>query len=111
MFELPFDGVFLVDATLCLLIRICSGHRPYEAHCSHAFQNAAKKYGSHRLITLSVLLINILWLGPLAILISLNLLDGFQGMLLAYTPLVIIALNYNAGIEINEPLRNNYEEE
>jgi Fuc2NAc and GlcNAc transferase len=92
-------GVFLVDSTLCLLIRISSGHKPHEAHCCHAYQNAARKYGSHKLITLSVFFINVFWLGPLAILISLNKLAGFQGMLLAYIPLIIIALKFNVGNE------------
>jgi Fuc2NAc and GlcNAc transferase len=90
-------GVFLVDATLCLLIRIFSGHKPHEAHCNHAYQNAARIYGSHKLITLAVLFINVLWLGPLAILISLNKLAGFQGILIAYIPLIIIALKFNTG--------------
>ena len=38
-------GVFLVDSGVTLLRRILNGERLYVAHCSHAYQHAAKKWG------------------------------------------------------------------
>jgi Fuc2NAc and GlcNAc transferase len=90
-------GVFIVDATTTLINRIRSGHKPHEAHCSHAYQNASKLYGSHRLVTLLVLLINLLWLTPITILVALNKVDGFVALVLAYVPLIIVAFKFNAG--------------
>ncbi len=57
-------GVFLVDATLTLLVRLFRRERWYEAHRSHAYQHAARRWGGHRLVTLSVLAVNGLWLLP-----------------------------------------------
>ena len=60
------SGIFLVDATLTLVIRLFRGERWYEAHRSHAYQHASRRYGSHRVVTLGVLFINLCWLFPLA---------------------------------------------
>ena len=57
-------GVFIVDATYTLIRRLIRGDRIYEAHRSHAYQYASRKYGSHLPVTLAVLAINIFWLAP-----------------------------------------------
>jgi Fuc2NAc and GlcNAc transferase len=55
-------GVFIVDATLTLLRRMLNGERWYQAHRTHAYQHAARRWGSHRRVTVAVLSINVLWL-------------------------------------------------
>lgn len=90
-------GVFTVDATLTLMRRLVRRQKPYEAHRSHAYQYASRKYGAHRLITLAVGVINLLWLLPLALLAGLGYVDGVIGMLVAYTPLVWLAFRFKAG--------------
>lgn len=60
-------GAFLADATVTLAARMAGGERWYEAHCSHAYQAAARRCGSHKQVTLAVLAINTCWLLPLAI--------------------------------------------
>ena len=90
-------GVFIVDATLTLVIRFLKGQKVYEAHRSHAYQFAARYFQSHRVVTLSVLCINIFWLFPLAICVALFGLDGLTGLLVAYAPLFVIALKFGAG--------------
>lgn len=92
-------GVFVVDATLTLLRRLLRRERVYEAHRSHAYQHAARRHGSHIPISLTVAAINLIWLLPLAILVVLGHLNGPAGILLAWTPLVILALYYQAGCE------------
>ena len=90
-------GCFLVDATTTLLRRVVAGERFYEAHRSHAYQYAARRHGSHKLVTLTVLAINALWLLPWAIAVALQHMDGFVGMSLAFAPLIWLALRYKAG--------------
>lgn len=92
-------GVFIVDATLTLLRRLLRRHKPYEAHRSHAYQYASRKYGSHRRITLAVLAINILWLLPMAMAVGLGYVDGVLGLLIAYAPLVWLGFRFKAGAE------------
>lgn len=90
-------GVFVIDATLTLLRRLLRGDKVYEAHRSHAYQFASRQYGRHMPVTIAVLLINLVWLLPIAIAVALEAVDGVVGIAIAYTPLVGLALRFNAG--------------
>ncbi|QEY59391.1 glycosyltransferase family 4 protein [Pseudomonas sp. C27(2019)] len=90
-------GVFVVDATFTLLRRLLRGDKVYEAHRSHAYQYASRQYAAHRPVTLAVLLINLAWLLPMALLVGLGYLDGLLGVLIAYIPLVLLAVKFKAG--------------
>ncbi len=90
-------GVFIVDSTYTLCHRLLRGDRIYEAHCSHAYQYAARKYGSHLRVTLTVLVINLCWLTPWAVAVSLDMVDGASGLMMAYVPLVWLAWYFKAG--------------
>ena len=90
-------GTFVVDATLTLLRRIVRGERFFEAHRSHAYQYASRKHGSHAKVSMTVGLINLLWLLPVAVVVGLGWLEGLVGVMLAYTPLVWLAFHFNAG--------------
>jgi Fuc2NAc and GlcNAc transferase len=90
-------GVFVVDATTTLLHRLIRKEKIYEAHRSHAYQYAARQFHSHKIVSLSVLAINVFWLLPLAVLAALQVVDGAVLLVVAYCPLVILALRFNAG--------------
>lgn len=90
-------GVFVVDATFTLLCRLLHGDKVYEAHRSHAYQHAARRFGRHRPVTLAVLAINLLWLLPVALSVGVGWLDGIMGVLLAYAPLLLLAVRFRAG--------------
>lgn len=90
-------GAFVVDATVTLFFRISRGEKLYEAHRSHAYQHAAQRYGSHRRVTLAVGSINVFWLLPLALLAGTGRLDGLLATVIAYVPLIWVALVYRAG--------------
>lgn len=92
-------GVFIVDTTVTLLCRSYRGCKLFEAHRSHAYQHAVHYFGSHFGVTLRVLMINIFWLLPIAILVAMGFLSGFYGLLIAYLPLVILAVKFKAGRE------------
>lgn len=90
-------GVFIVDATCTLMVRLIRGDKVYEAHRSHAYQYASRQFGGHLPITLAVVGINVVWLLPIATLVAMGSLDGVLGVLIAYVPLVGLALKFNAG--------------
>ncbi len=90
-------GVFVVDATVTLLHRVLRGEKFYEAHCSHAYQHAARRYHSHISVTLVVAGINLFWLVPMAALVVNGTLDGLVALSLAYIPLLFLAFHFKAG--------------
>lgn len=89
-------GVFVVDATFTLIRRVTNGHKMYDAHRSHAYQYASRRYG-HTTVTISVLLINLCWLAPVAYLASQRVLMPEVLLLIAYLPLILLALFFSAG--------------
>ncbi|KRC88562.1 glycosyl transferase [Pseudomonas sp. Root9] len=92
-------GVFIVDATFTLLRRLVRGEKVYEAHRSHAYQYASRTFNAHIPVTLCVILINLVWLAPIAWLVAFDRVDGAVGMLIAYVPLVALALKFKAGVK------------
>ncbi|MDQ2696313.1 MAG: glycosyltransferase family 4 protein [Pseudomonadota bacterium] len=90
-------GVFLVDASVTLIRRISRGVRWYEAHRSHAYQIAARRWASHKKVTLAVMAINIGWLLPLAGYAAIRPQYGPLLTALALAPLVAMALTLGAG--------------
>ncbi|MCC5015552.1 MULTISPECIES: MraY family glycosyltransferase [unclassified Legionella] len=90
-------GVFIVDATVTLVRRGLSGEKLSEAHRSHAYQHASRHYGGHLPVTVGVLVINVLWLLPWSLLVGVGYLNGCLGLLIAYSPLMVLALKFNAG--------------
>ena len=99
-------GVFVVDATFTLSRRLIRGDKVYEAHRSHAYQFASRLYGRHLPVTLAVGLINLFWLLPIAVAVACFGLDGTLGLIVAYVPLVFLAIKFHAG-ELETPGRGN----
>ena len=91
-------GVFIVDATVTLLRRLFQGLKIYEAHHDHAYQHAARRADSHFWVGFSVLMINIFWLLPMAILVGRLSVSGSTGLIIAYLPLIFLAFKFRAGI-------------
>jgi Fuc2NAc and GlcNAc transferase len=105
-------ALFVSDATVTLLTRMVRGERWYEAHRSHAYQRLSRRFFiegegvldesdrramAHRRVTLGVLLINLLWLTPLAF-ASMKWPQWFWWLAgIAYLPLVAGALLLRAG--------------
>lgn len=90
-------GVFVVDATFTLLHRLLRGDRIYEAHRSHAYQFAARHFGRHLPVALAVGALNLGWLLPLALWVGSGRLDGIVGVVIAYLPLLALAIRFHAG--------------
>jgi Fuc2NAc and GlcNAc transferase len=90
-------GVFIVDATVTLIRRLVRGDKVYEAHRSHAYQFASRRYGRHLPVTSAVGVINLVWLLPLALCVTQLGLNGVIGVVVAYVPLVVLAFGFRAG--------------
>jgi Fuc2NAc and GlcNAc transferase len=92
-------AVFIVDSTWTLFGRFVRHQKIYQAHSSHAYQHATRKYLSHTKVSLAVLFINLFWLLPLAILVIVQYVAPISGLLMAYIPLLVLAIKLKAGIE------------
>src|ERR1039457_3208674 len=90
-------SVFIVDSTVTLIRRLIRGTLWYEAHCSHAYQHAARRWSSHSKITLTIATVNIIWLFPLSLGACVWSATGPLLAVVALLPLVCSALHYGAG--------------
>lgn len=90
-------GVFIVDATWTLIHRVLRSQKIYEAHRSHAYQFATRIIGGHLPVTMAILVINLVWLLPIALLVVTHCINAWLGLLIAYLPLAGIAYYFKAG--------------
>jgi Fuc2NAc and GlcNAc transferase len=94
---LILGGAFFVDATVTLVRRAIRGERVYEAHRSHAYQRLARKWHSHRRVTVATVLVNCLWLLPCALLATLYPAFSLTILTIALAPLVVVVILAGAG--------------
>ena len=64
---LLLGSLFFVDATVTLVRRIARGDRVYEAHRIHAYQWLARRWGSHKRVTVALIILNLSVLLPAAV--------------------------------------------
>jgi Fuc2NAc and GlcNAc transferase len=94
---LILGGVFFVDATLTLVRRLLRGERVYQAHRSHAYQWLARRWRSHKSVTMTVMATNLLWLLPCAALSALHPRWALWMAAVALTPLGIAVFVAGSG--------------
>lgn len=94
---LILGGAFFVDATVTLLRRLARREPVFRAHRSHAYQWLARRWGSHRAVTLLALGINVCWLLPLAFWTTVSPEKALPIVALALLPLAPLALLAGAG--------------
>jgi Fuc2NAc and GlcNAc transferase len=90
-------AVFVVDATVTLVVRMLRRDRWYEPHRTHAYQHAARAVGSHLPISLLTGAIDLFWLFPLAWLASKRPHSAWWLAIVAVVPLVFAAVRLRAG--------------
>ena len=90
-------GVFVVDATMTLVRRTLRMDAVHEAHRTHAYQHAARRWRGHAPVTIIAGVINALWLFPMAALVAVKALGEVPGLLIAYLPLAGAAIWLGAG--------------
>jgi len=92
-------GAFVSDTTVTLVCRIFRRDAWYSAHCTHAYQHAARHLKSHGKVTLAITVINCLWLFPWAIAAWYWPVLGVVFAAVAYVPLIVMAICFKAGRE------------
>lgn len=92
-------GVFVTDAAVTMFRRMFRGARWYEAHCSHAYQHAFRRFRSHGKVTGAMTCINVFWLFPLAVAAWRWPAIGLFGALMAYVPLIWLTFKFEAGLD------------
>jgi Fuc2NAc and GlcNAc transferase len=94
---LILGGIFLVDSTLTLCRRLLRGERVYQAHRTHAYQWLARRWGSHSRVTITVIIINLVWLLPCAALSVKFPESAWWICIFALAPLVVCAFLSGSG--------------
>jgi Fuc2NAc and GlcNAc transferase len=90
-------AAFLVDSSITLVRRVLRRERWYSAHRTHAYQQLARAWGSHRSVTLVVAAINVFWLLPLAAWATILPETSARAIALAFGPLVFGCVAAGAG--------------
>jgi Fuc2NAc and GlcNAc transferase len=94
---LMLAGCFFIDATVTLLRRLLRRARVYQAHREHGYQWLARRWRSHLPVDVVFLLVNLLWLAPLAWYASEHPARAAAICALALVPLIPAALLAGAG--------------
>ena len=87
----------MADSGVTLIVRFVNKEKWYEGHSCHAYQNAARRWGSHERVVVWMLLVNLIWLAPLSWLSFLYPENGFYICFVALTTLVIFVRNIKRG--------------
>jgi len=94
---LVLGGVFFVDATVTLMRRAVRRERLHEAHRCHAYQRLARRWGSHRRVTVTVMYLNLGWLLPCALVAALYPHESAWVAVAALAPLILAAVAAGSG--------------
>lgn len=92
-------AVFVVDATVTLVRRVLRGQPWAYAHREHAYQHMANRPNGHQTVALAVLLMNVIFLLPLAIFAGKHPEYGVYFTIFGVIPLLVLAIYCNAGKE------------
>jgi Fuc2NAc and GlcNAc transferase len=90
-------AVFIVDATVTLTTRVVTRQKFLSAHRSHAYQRLARRYASHARVATGAMLVNVLWLLPLASLAYVRPALQWYVLMIAVAPLVTLCIRVGAG--------------
>lgn len=90
-------GVFITDSTVTLVRRALRREKIHQPHRSHGYQILARRWCSHARVSVAVLLVNVIWLLPLAGLSAYWPTFGFILAILAYLPLLFVIIKLGAG--------------
>lgn len=88
---------FLVDTGVTLIHRLLRGQTLYQAHSTHAYQQAFRRYRRAEPILICLFLLKLCWLSGCAMAVLMEWVSGLSGLLISSIPLVVLAFYFKAG--------------
>ncbi|MFT6310508.1 MAG: Fuc2NAc and GlcNAc transferase [Porticoccus sp.] len=88
-------GLFIADTCVTLSVRVLAKQNVFDAHQSHIYQQLARYLDSHQKVCYWLLLVSAVWLLPLALIASSFNANAWLICILAYLPMLYIALKYS----------------
>ncbi len=82
-------AVFITDATCTLLWPIVTGQPFTEAHRLHGYQRLSRRWDSHLRVDVLLVVVNVLWLFPIACAVQYWPQTTLFMVILAYLPLLL----------------------
>ena len=95
-------SIFIVDASYTLLVRIVTKKSIVQPHLTHAFHLITIKKNSHLFTLKWMIIINIIWVFPLALLSNTYMSYHIIITIIAYLPLLFYLIKIGAGLEQNK---------
>jgi Fuc2NAc and GlcNAc transferase len=92
------SAYFLTDACLTITVRLLRGEKIWLAHSQHAYQHLSRRIGAHKTLY-AIMLVNVIWLMPVAALSEALSEYGILLLLLACIPLLVVEFLLGAGQE------------
>ncbi len=90
-------GVFIVDSTVTLLRRIGQGKSVTEAHRTHAYQHASRRWNRHGLVSILVFVLNLSVLAPVSYAVVAGIVPGEYALAAVYGFLTLFVVLLGAG--------------
>jgi Fuc2NAc and GlcNAc transferase len=95
---LILSAYFLTDACLTITVRLMRGEKIWLAHSQHTYQHLSRRIGAHKTLY-AIMLVNVIWLMPVAALSEAFSEYGILLLLLACIPLLVVEFLLGAGQE------------
>jgi Fuc2NAc and GlcNAc transferase len=95
---------FLTDACLTITVRLVRGEKIWLAHSEHAYQHLSRRIGADRTLY-AIVLVNVIWLMPIASLSEAFSEYGILLLSLACIPLLVVEYLLGAGQATSGPGR------
>ena len=97
-------SIFISDATYTLFVRIVTKKDITKPHLTHAFHLLATNRNSQIFVTKRMILFNIMWVLPMAILSNYFMTYNVVITFIVYLPMIIYLIRIGAGLEYNKKI-------
>ena len=97
-------SIFIADSSYTLLVRMVTKRNIMHAHLTHAFHLITIKKNSHLFTIRWMMIVNIIWIFPLALLSNTYMSYNIIITIVAYLPLLFYLIKIGAGLEQNKIL-------
>ena len=97
-------SIFISDSTYTLFVRIVTKKNITQPHLTHAFHLLASNKNSQVFVTKRMIILNIFWVLPMAVLSNFYVNYNVVITFIAYVPMVVYLIKIGAGLEYNKKI-------